>query len=583
MRSVHSADLEHLAFVDGFGLTRVSLPRRVKTVRRPTAGLDAALSVNAARTELLAFHPWGSAYGRLTFPAMTAPEEEGDVLAAAALVPGGVASVTPPLPARATGTLSFLRDLGDTPVVTTLDLASAPVREGVSFGEVMPGWRTARLVSSPSGVWATLFDAETTLLVGDFSSPEGRLRWSAPARLPREALVTLHPFDDGRVVLALFSPSRRESTLVRFDPEGNTLGQRVVPSLGPAVPLSPSLVLHQISPDAVAQTPLDGGVARVTEIPAEQQGVGRVFGVEGAAFFLPWHAEAVVDLRTAAVIPRGLPAAHATARRWMRTHLARANALGNPGGILFELVELTLRPAKKNLEFTVDTTAGDGALLGVLAAGMLTGVSEGPLEGLPGWRCVYAGDVLPEVDPGRWDDAEVDAAFGALESARVDPWTTLGCFGDAYGQSYNLPEPGLAPFTRDGARRFLAGLTWALENPGRAGVREASRALAPSLTAAHVARALRGLPDDRAPGVAAGTLGNLVVLAGEVLREALPAVIEALCHVPEAWREGIETRLAAAVRWARSADAAPEVFSQELVRASRASPSIEAVVRGALK
>jgi hypothetical protein len=584
MRSVHSADLQHVAFVDAFGLTRVSLPNKVKSERRLAAGFDASLSLNAARTELLASHPRRGRMLRLAFPGMTVRAKYSDLAGTRdALAPdGGFADIIAPPPTRLVGSLCRYLDPHDEPTRTTLDLDRAPVREGVFMDGAKPAWRDTRLVTAPSGVWAALFDEAQTLLVGDLSSPGGRLRWSAPVRLPREALVTLHPFDDGQLVLAVFSPSRCESTLVRFDPEGNTLGRHVVPALSPAAPLSPARVVHQTRGDTVAQTFLVDGDSRTTALAPEDHGVGRVLGVEGAAFFLPWHAESLVDLQTGAVISRALAEADAPARRWVRAHLARANALGNPGGILFELWDFDPRPATKFFEFTVEATAGDGSLLAALAAGMLTGVGEDAIDDLPGWRCRNAGDVLSEFDPGRWDAAEVDLAFAALESAGVHLLSTLGCFGDAYGMSYEMPALQQLPFTPEGARRFLAGMTRALEHGAAPGLRNAAQSRSPTLTATHVADALRVLPHDRPLAVPADALDHLMVLAGEVFGDELPTVLAALCEVPDAWREGLGTRLEAAVRWALSASENPEGLSAKLTDASRAHRAVARIARGAL-
>ena len=584
MRSVHSADLKHFAFVDAFGLTRVSLPHKVKSERRLAAGFDAALSLNAARTELLASHPRRGRMLRLAFPGMTVREKYSDLRGTSAVLApgGGFADISPPLPMRPVGSLDRFLHPHDAPTRTALDLGGAPVREGVFMEGAKPAWRDTRLVTAPSGVWAALFDSEQRLLVGDLSSPEGRLRWSAPVRLPREALVTLHPFDDGQLVLAVFSPSRRESTLVRFDPEGNTLGRHVVPALSPAVPLSPARVVHQTREDSVAQSSLVDGDSRTTSLAPEDHGVGRGLGVEGAAFFLPWHADSLVDLQTGAVISRALAEADAPARRWVRERLARANALGNPGGILFELWDFDPRPATKIFEFTVEATAGDGSLLAALAAGMLTGVGEDAIEDLPGWRCPDVGDVIPQFDDQRWDDAEVDSAFAALESAGVHLLSTLHCLGDAYGESYDDPAPQRLPFARDGARSFLAGMVWALQHGAAPGLRDAPRSRAPTLTAAHVAEVLRALPPVRPLAVPADAPDHLMVLAGEVFGDELPTVLAALCEVPDAWREGLGTRLKAAVRWALSASENPEGLSAKLTDASCAHRAVARIVRGAL-
>lgn len=583
MRSVHSSDLKHLAFLDGFGLTRISLPNKVKTERKVAAGLDATLSLNAARTEMLAWRENWNSMHHLAFPAMKALSKiDRFRLAGTALAPdGGFVDVTTVHGPDAVAELRRFSDPHTPPGSTKLPRRDAPVRPGVTLDSAKPAWRPLRLVTAPSGVWAALLGSEATLLVGDFSVAEGRLRWSTTVRVPREALVTLHPFDDGRVVVAAFSPSRRESTLVRFDATGNTLGVHTLPSLCPAVPVSSDEVLHQLSPETVARTPLDGGIARTTVIA--DHGVGRVFGHGDAGYFLPWHAESVLDLRTADAISRKLADDDAPVRRWFREHLARANALGNPGGILFELKSFDPNPARRDFGFSFDATTGDGSLVGVLAAGMLTAITDDDaLRNLHGWHWSVGGGVSPEFPSGRWDDAEVDAAFGALESAGVPLLECLKCLGDAYSFSSTSPAPQRVPFTMEGARSFLAGLTWALTHRGAEGVRAASRAHASALTVGDVAGALQHLPNERGPRVDYHVLDLLTVLAAHVFRHELPGVLAALRRVPNAWRNGVGSRLEHAVRWVKSEAAEPDVFVTRLALTSTAPGGVDFYVRRAL-
>ena len=585
MRSVHSSDLKHLAFLDGFGLTRISAPNKVKTERKVSAGLDATLSLNAARTEVLAWRENWNSMHHLAFPAMKALTRiDRFHLAGASLAPdGGFVDITTVHGPDAVGELRRFSDPHTPPTSTKLPRRDAPVRPGVTLDGAKPAWRPLRLVTAPSGVWAALLGSEATLLVGDFSVPEGRLRWSTTVRVPREALVTLHPFDDGRVVVAAFMPSRRESTLVRFDATGNTLGVHTLPSLCPAVPVRHDEALHQLSPETVARTPLDGGVARTTGLGPENHGVGRVFGEGDAGYFLPWHAESVLDLHTADAISRKLADEDAPVRRWFREHLARANALGNPGGILFELKSFDPNPARRDFGFSFDATTGDGSLLGALAAGSLTALTDDDaLRNLHGWHWSVGGGVSPTFDADRWDDAEVDRAFGALESAGVPLLECLKCLGDAYSFSYVHPAPQRVPFTLDGARRFLAGLTWAFSHRGGEGVREASRALAAGLTVAHVTAALKDLPIERGPRVDYHVLDLLTVVAAQVFRHDLTKVVAALCRVPDAWRNGVGSRLEHAVKWVRSESAEPDVFATMIALESGARGEIDFYVRRAL-
>jgi hypothetical protein len=505
MRSVHSSDLKHLAFLDGFGLTRLSLTNKVKTERKVSAGLDATLSLNAARTEMLAWRENWNSMHHLAFPAMKALTKiDRFRLAGASLAPdGGFVDITTVHGPDAVGELRRFSDPHTPPTSTKLPRRDAPVRPGVTLDHAKPARRPLRLVTAPTGVWAALLGSEASLLVGDFSVPEGRLRWSTTVRVPREALVTLHPFDDGRVVVAAFSPSRRESTLVRFDATGNTLGVHTLPSLCPAVPVSHDEALHQLSPETIARTPLDGGLARTTDIARDDQGVGRVFG--------------------------------------------------------------------------------DGSLLGVLAAGKLTALTDDDaLRNLHGWHWSVGGGVSPTFDADRWDDAGVDTAFGALESAGVPLLECLKCLGDAYSFSHVHPAPQRVPFTVDGARRFLAGVTWALTHRGAEGVRAASRDLAPGLTVGDVAEALKALPNERGPRVDYHVLDLLTVITAQVFRHDLTKVVAALCRVPVAWRQGVGSRLEHAVKWLKSAAAEPDVFATMITLESGARGEIDFYVRRAL-
>ena len=223
------------------------------------------------------------------------------------------------------------------------------------------------------------------------------------------------------------------------------------------------------------------------------------------------------------------------------------------------------------------------ALLGALAAGSLTALTDDDaLRNLHGWHWSVGGGVSPTFDADRWDDAEVDRAFGALESAGVPLLECLKCLGDAYSFSYVHPAPQRVPFTLDGARRFLAGLTWAFSHRGGEGVREASRALAAGLTVAHVTAALKDLPIERGPRVDYHVLDLLTVVAAQVFRHDLTKVVAALCRVPDAWRNGVGSRLEHAVKWVRSESAEPDVFATMIALESGARGEIDFYVRRAL-
>lgn len=583
MRSVHSTDLKHLAFVDGFGLTRISMPNKVKTDRKVTAGLDATLSANAARTELLAWRqPWDAMHHR-DFPGLKALSKiDRFRLAGTALAPsGGFVQITSGYVEPHELTLHRWSDPLSAPTLTPLSFADAARRPRVRLDGAAPSWRPTCFVTAPSGAWAALYARDAQLAAGDLSTPSGAVRWVAPVELPPEALVTLHPFDDGRVVLAAYLPSRRESVLVRFFADGTVAGQHTLATITPAVPVSFDHALHQPDESVVARTPLDGGISRTTGLA--DHGAARLFGHGDAGYALVWHGESVIDLSTAEAISRKFADDDAPVRRFFREHLARANALGNPAGILFELMSFDPNPARRDFSFSFDATSGNGSLRGVLAAGMLTAITDDDaLRNLHGWHWSVGGGLSPSVAQGRWDDAEVDAAFGALEAARVPLLECLKCLGDAYSFSHTSPAPQRVPFTLDGARRFLAGMTWALTHRGAEGVRAASRELAPGLTVDDVVAAMKSLPHERGPRVDYHALDLLTVVSAQVFRHELTRVVAALCRLPDAWRNGVASRLEHAVKWVKSETPEPDVFATMVALESAARGEIDFYVRRAL-
>ena len=70
-RSLHGLDGKHVAFVDGFGLTRVTLANEVKTERKIRDGIDATLTAREARARLLALRRAWNSMHHLGVPELT--------------------------------------------------------------------------------------------------------------------------------------------------------------------------------------------------------------------------------------------------------------------------------------------------------------------------------------------------------------------------------------------------------------------------------------------------------------------------------------------------------------------------------
>lgn len=82
---------------------------------------------------------------------------------------------------------------------------------------------------------------------------------------------------------------------------------------------------------------------------------GELCVANGAAFFLPWHGEHVVDLKTSKTIPRKLPPAEAPLRRHLAERVALANRCGAELGLRFALKSVSI--VNRSTRVSVDIAA----------------------------------------------------------------------------------------------------------------------------------------------------------------------------------------------------------------------------------
>lgn len=572
MRSAHSLDGRHFAIQDGFGLTRVTAPSKAKTERKISAGLDPLLSMDPTRTQLLAWRQRWDSMHHLSLPELK-PLTKIDrfQLSQSVLGPEGFVEIRSHYGSEPATTARRWTD--PTTGAEAVDIASleAPTREGIRSEHAAAQAIWSPLRSASSGVWAVAWGAPATLYVGDLSARPVRLRWRAPVEVAADECVTLHPFDDGRVVLCAFSPRRLEARLARFGVDGRTERVVTLPSLAPPAVLTPSSVLHQTGPSTLYCSEMDREDPLRFELAEAHRGVARPFGEGSAMYVLPWHAESIIELRSSAEISRRLSEPDAHVRRFMREQVARANALGNPGGMLFELMALDVNPARSEFGFGWDSTRGDGSLSGFLASGWLSALTDDEaLQNLQGWRWNVGGGLSPSRPASPWGSREVDAAFAALESAGVSLIEALHCLPDAYDFWGDGELPRHAAFTPDGAQSFLAGMCFAMRTRRAEGLRAAAGEGREALSAARVVEALRGLPALRPNRVGYRVLDLLCAVSVNALGVEAAAVIEGLQLVRPPWRSGVGSLLEGSVRWLVSASPEPGATAARL-RAGTAS------------
>lgn len=553
MRSLHSLDGEHMALIDGFGLTRVTLPNKVKTERKICDGIDATLTANEDRTQLLAWRSDWNSMHHLSFPELKGLTKIPRFrLAGFALHPDGQSfftlnhpNTTPPRAVAERWTTS--EALASS---RALDASPATTRPALDLGgDAAEPLRVPRVIAT-RGIWTVLFDA--TLYVGDFGEDPARLRWRVPIAAPPGALMSAHPFEDGRVTLCAFIPRTRELRVARFDAEGRaTVG--TLTALAPPAVLTPDVVLHQTDEESVTRTDLSNHDAERFKLAAIDAGVGRPFGDGAAACLLPWHAESVIDLRTGASIARKLSDDDAAPRRFVRELARRVNALGAPVGLFVEVSAFDLDARDRRFSVSWECNRGEGTLLGQLIAGDLYACNNnGAMESVGGWRGGFGG--LDLAGPRRpWDAAEVDDALAALEREGIPLLPSLTQVEHAFSFGASGDGAAMPPlFTVAGARRFASALLCALRRPDATdarGLRDGAMTLDASLDASTVAAVLASLPERPPRAVTYHALDLLSIVVAQSLAADSVAALVAIGRVGPNWRHGIGSIFERAVAW----------------------------------
>ncbi|MEZ4406270.1 MAG: hypothetical protein R3A52_07335 [Polyangiales bacterium] len=127
-------------------------------------------------------------------------------------------------------------------------------------------------------------------------------------------------------------------------------------------------LLAQLDDAAVAHFDDDGARAATYAIaPDDGRFPGELCVANGAAFFLPWHGEHVVDLKTSKTIPRKLPPAEAPLRRHLAERVALANRCGAELGLRFALKSVSIINRSTRVSVDLDARGAESDLAASLA------------------------------------------------------------------------------------------------------------------------------------------------------------------------------------------------------------------------
>jgi len=301
-----------LVVQDGFGITRLTPDGRARTLatavwnpwlRLATLGPEAAVLARVGATRALR---------RVTLDDLRAAPRPEDLYAVAA---------SRDLTARWSGRVALnTRDrLRPRVVVNAGILHPATASLGPSRGDD----------GTLAGVTPGIEDPELTLL--DPSHDDFAPRWRVPVRAGNDTVLVPYRTRRG-VTLVGWRPRAADATILGVDEDGAPTTRHTVACHAlPAV--DEGRALYQPDPAHLASLDLETGtVSTIALVDPAHHGPGLPIAGRGRSFFIPWHAELILDLDRGVAFRRGLSPAQrarrATFTRWMVDHASPRLAAG---------------------------------------------------------------------------------------------------------------------------------------------------------------------------------------------------------------------------------------------------------------
>lgn len=375
---------EAVIFLDCFGVTRLQLPKKVKTDRKVRGTWGSLLSLSDGGEQAMVYdQQWWRTYA-YEFPALKPSHKydrfewqnaqvlgdgehmlvEHEIVRTlegtqTGKVKGGTAKVLPPLDLWATHDLGYY------------------VHEAFPEGS-LNGGAFAR-VHAPKWTWF--------LSWGRCDRRGGAVAWRRPLEAHGGHRHGMFPHAQGLVLTSL-SPKLRQVRGQWLDAEG-TPG----PSLereGVTVPVwSHGRIAWQADEDTVVVVEADGQEERYSISDAtrrahgvsthpralpkgdflgdlENTGDGAVLLGERAVLFVPWHCETILDLVAGTEVHRKLPAAEYEPRRVFRQIVRRAAAFARDADITVDGGYCMAKTKDRTYDTGFSVTRGEGGLVGLM-------------------------------------------------------------------------------------------------------------------------------------------------------------------------------------------------------------------------
>lgn len=416
-------DAKRFLVVDGYGLTRVELPNKVKNDRKAMGSDHGALSLDGrgeralvwddqwdqctlvatADLERKAFDRFEHRNGRLSWDGTRVVSVDAPKITVVTLADGSKQWGSIPAVVESAKVLSFGRKDVKRPrcfaqwAMGADDRVAIVCESGSRFRLVI-----ARLVG------AKLEDVrEFGLEIGG----GGLLSLSIDER----GAVTLLLVERGIETvfgLRVHGDDRAE----RFSFAGLTTPERVG-----------SEWLSQVSDAVIVQCDEAGKRTREWTLKDKaHHGVGEIVGCGEKGYFVPPHRESVIELEKGAVISRKLPAKEASVREYYSAIFTRYNRAGARFGSRFSLGRVSFWNKGTQVSASLTPSVGDGSLGSHFLRSALFGeCNDGDASGLaPFQRGGTGGGHFSEALTVPIDDASVRALFAACDEERI--WLPFG-------------------------------------------------------------------------------------------------------------------------------------------------------------
>jgi hypothetical protein len=451
-------DGKQLVFFDAFGLTRVQLPKKVKTDRKVSGTWMCANGALA----LLHSQRTNTRTGR-ALPALKSVKIEGSYdlsYGAAAVLPDGASAMT----LGHDGNVTVVAVPGAKKLwAASLANGAKAVTGAVDLGALLPknGWERAIFIGA-DGAMVALNPHAGGLFGARIDGESLADPWHVPlGSAPQGVLVCTPSIDE--TFIASFHAKTQQACCVVVDAKHNARS-RALDALAPPA-FSGGRVVRQTELGVIVRESFAGGAVEKFALPEGTHGVGEVCATGDAIYFITADRNRIVDVKTGDVVERQLPEEEAQLRADYLAFLARFDGSRRASNTTISLAAMDPPAYGAGHRPNWSWNSGDQSLLHYLVVGNFIARARR--------------EESPKYSPGSWsytselrkhDVDDVAAALRTLETHELSLIDGLSLCSSPLGESWleRTPETERGPrLTSDAARLLLRAIAESLHARGR--------------------------------------------------------------------------------------------------------------------